>query len=53
MNKEIIIAKFLDLSSKEQRAIIKQLENMYLSKGNKPELVKDLIISKIEYYPGY
>lgn len=47
MNKEMIITKFVELSSKEQRSVIKQLENNYISKGNKPELIKDLIISKI------
>ena len=43
---------FMSLSAKEQRDVIKQLENKYLSKGDKPEFIKGIVIDRIARHKG-
>lgn len=51
-NVETIIKTFETADAKEQRAILKRLENVYSPKWNRPELVKGLVISKIVKHKG-
>lgn len=52
LKNEGLITYFTQLTGKEQRSLIKQLENLSLSKGNKPEPVKGLVIDRFTKHKG-